>query len=100
MDFEQIQAAAEADSPYLNDRSYVRILVASLNADQRAATIRDAFQNTPDKGGWRAKVVNTGSFGLYDLEPMVVIEAPDSCCFINRSYPFTSASRKSSKPLT
>ncbi len=78
MSIERIRAAAEAAFSYLNDRSCIRILVASLSPNPRAAGLLMAFQEEIDKSGLHAKVIKTGSFGFYDLEPIVVIEVPNS----------------------
>jgi NADH-quinone oxidoreductase subunit F len=37
-----------------------------------------AFRAGIDKNGLPVKVIKTGSFGFYDIEPIVAIEAPDS----------------------
>ena len=78
MGIEQIRAAAEAELPYMNDRSWIGILVASLTTNPRAADLLKAFQEEIDKSGLQAKVIKTGSFGFYSLEPLVVILIPDS----------------------
>ncbi len=78
MNIEQIRAAAEAKSAHLSDCSCIRILVASLTADSRAAALLKAFRDAISESELDLKVIRTGSFGCYDLEPIVVIETPDS----------------------
>jgi len=77
MNIEQIRAAADEESFCLNDNSCIRIFVASSIADSSAADLLNAFQDAIHKSGLRAKVFRTGSFGFYDLEPIVVMEVPD-----------------------
>ena len=85
MGIEQIRAAAEAESSYLNDRSCIRILVASLSANPSAVGLLKAFQEQLDNAGLQAKVIKTGSFGFNDLEPIVVIKPPDSLTVLYQS---------------
>jgi len=78
MSIEKMLAAAESESSHLSDSSSVGILIASLSANPTAASLLKAFQERIDKSGLQAKVIKTGSFGFYDLEPIVIIDVPDS----------------------
>ena len=78
MKIEQIQAAAKAQLSHLNDRSTIQIYVGSSMADANAGRILSLFQNAIDQGALRARIIRTGSFGCYDLEPIVTVKFPGS----------------------
>jgi NADH-quinone oxidoreductase subunit F len=77
MNFEAICARAESECSYLNDRDYMKIYVGSSANHSTAASVVNTFQTEIDKSGIKARVITTGSFGYYDLEPIVLIEKPD-----------------------
>jgi NADH:ubiquinone oxidoreductase subunit F (NADH-binding) len=85
MDIEELRAAAEAECSYLKDSSYVRILIASPASHSGAAGLLGSFQDAVHKSGLRARVVRTGSFGCYDIEPIVMIEGSDSSTVLYHS---------------
>jgi NADH-quinone oxidoreductase subunit F len=76
MNFEKIWATAESECTYLNDRGCMKIYIASSTDNSAAAGVFNCFQAEIDKRGIKAKIIRTGSFGYYDLEPTVVVEKP------------------------
>jgi len=78
MKIEQIQAAAEAQLSCLNDPSTIKIYVGSSMGDANVGRILALFQNEIDRGNLQARIVRTGSFGCYDLEPIVTAKISDS----------------------
>jgi NADH-quinone oxidoreductase subunit F len=77
MSTEQKCITTEPQSSLLNDPSCVRIYVGSRAADSKAADSVRLFQNAIHQGNLPARVIRTGSFGCYDLEPIVRVERPD-----------------------
>jgi NADH:ubiquinone oxidoreductase subunit F (NADH-binding) len=76
MNFDQIYAKAESESNYLMNSDCIQVSV-SCRADHPAGSgIVDAFQAGIDKQGLNARVIRTGSFGYYEIEPLVLIEKP------------------------
>jgi NADH-quinone oxidoreductase subunit F len=78
MNIEHVRAAAETQSSYLSDPSCVKIYVGSAAADSNVERIAGLFQSAVDRGSLRAGIIRAGSFGLYDLEPIVAVERPGS----------------------
>jgi len=76
MNFERIWATAESECSYLNEKSCMKIYIASSTDNSTAAGVFKSFQAEIDKSGIKAKIITTGSFGYYDLEPIVVVEKP------------------------
>jgi NADH-quinone oxidoreductase subunit F len=85
MNIEQVRAAAEAKISHSRGSSCVRIFVGSSVPDSSADRIVSLFQSAIDQGNFRASIVRTGSFGCYDLEPIVRVEKPglDDILFMN-----------------
>jgi hypothetical protein len=73
MNLDQIRAAAERQSCYLNDPSHTKIRVASSVADSNADQICVLLQIAIIQFGLPAKIVRTGSFGFYDFEPLMIL---------------------------
>ncbi len=85
MKIEQIQAAAEAQLPYLSDQSTINIYVGSSMTDANAGCILSLFQNAVDQGNLQARIIRTGSFGYYDLEPIVTLKIPGSLAVLYKN---------------
>lgn len=77
MNIGQVRTKAETQSPYLTDSSCIKTYVGSLASNPGAARITTHFQNAIDQLNLEAKVIRTGSFGCFDLEPIVIIDVPD-----------------------
>jgi NADH-quinone oxidoreductase subunit F len=75
MKIEQVYAAAEAQLPYLSDLSCIKIFGSSAT-DSKTDRIFSLLQSAIDQENLRAKIVRTGSFGYFDLEPIVRVEKP------------------------
>ena len=76
MNFEQICVKAESESKYLKDKNCIKVYVGSSVESSEVPGIVDIFHADIDKQGLNARVISTGSFGYYDLEPVVLIEKP------------------------
>jgi NADH-quinone oxidoreductase subunit F len=74
MNIEHIHAAEEPQWSSLTDPSFIRIYVGSLATDSKTACIIDLLQNAINQGNLPARVIRTGSFGCYDLDPIVRVE--------------------------
>lgn len=68
------QARQENGSP--DDNNYAKIYIASLPDDRIADSARAKIREAIERAGIKALVVAAGSFGYYDLEPLMVIEKP------------------------
>jgi NADH-quinone oxidoreductase subunit F len=85
VNFTQICAAAASESGYLNDRDCLKLYIGA-SADNIAATsVFNSFQAELDKHGIKAKVIAAGSFGYYDLEPLVLVEKPGKSTILYRN---------------
>jgi NADH-quinone oxidoreductase subunit F len=77
MNLEQLYAIAESSCDYLDDRDYIKVYVGSSAGHSTAANVSNHFQEEVNKSGIKARVITTGSFGYYDLEPVVQVHKPD-----------------------
>ena len=78
MDLVQIHAKAESQSGYFKDSNCARVFIASQPDNTICHEIADAFQDRNKEKGLDVKIITTGSFGLYDIEPMVMIKKPNN----------------------
>jgi NADH-quinone oxidoreductase subunit F len=76
MNIEHIRAAAEACFSNSSDPSCIKIYVGSSADDSIADSIAGLLRSAAGRTGLNCGVVRTGSFGLYDLEPIVALEKP------------------------
>jgi NADH-quinone oxidoreductase subunit F len=76
MNIGQVRAAAETQLSYLFDPSCIRIHVGALSSNPNAIGVFRQFQRVVAQGGFQARIVRTGSFGYYGLEPIVTIIKP------------------------
>jgi NADH-quinone oxidoreductase subunit F len=76
MKFEEVYTKAESECAYLSDKSCIKIFIGSSIGHSAAADISNSFQAEIDRHHIKARVITTGSFGYYDLEPVVLIEKP------------------------
>ncbi len=74
MDLQQIHSEAEAECGYLNDIECVKIYVSSRKDNPASTGVITSLQSEVDKTGTKARIIETGSSGYYDLEPLVTIE--------------------------
>jgi NADH:ubiquinone oxidoreductase subunit F (NADH-binding) len=75
MDIDQVRTAAETRCSYLNDPSCIKIYVASSPGDPDANQFCALLQYAMGQCNLPARIVRTGSFGLYDLEPILMTDA-------------------------
>ena len=76
MNFEQVYEKAESEGNDLNDKDCTKIYIGSSTNYSIADGVFKTFQMEISKRGIKARVIATGSFGYYDLEPIVLIEKP------------------------
>lgn len=77
MNYKRIRAQAESECVYLVDRECTKIQVAALSDNGIADIFFTLLDDWAEKGREQRKIIRVGSFGYYDLEPMVVIKKPD-----------------------
>lgn len=76
MNFEQVFATAASNSSHFNDGDYTQICIGVKASDANTAAIFNSVQAETNKHGIKASVITTGSFGYYDLEPILSISKP------------------------
>lgn len=76
MNFEEIYKSAETECGYLKDNECTKIYVSSSISNVNARDVLDTFQAEAKEKDLKSVVIQTGSFGYYDLEPIVRIEKP------------------------
>ena len=76
MNFEQVLTTVESKLNFIKDKDCVKIYVASLSDTSTSEKLYKALQVEIEKNRLNAEVIMTGSFGYYDLEPVVMIEKP------------------------
>ena len=85
MDLDQIRAKAESRSGYFKDSNCVKVFVISQVGHAAGRLIADVFQDGVKEKSLDAKIITAGSFGYYDIEPIVLIEKPDNPCLLYRN---------------
>jgi NADH-quinone oxidoreductase subunit F len=76
MDLDQIRAKAESQSGYFMDSNCVKVFIISQFDNAAGRVIADVFQKSVKEKDLDAKIITAGSFGYYDIEPIVLIEKP------------------------
>jgi NADH-quinone oxidoreductase subunit F len=76
MDFEAISATARSNCLYLDGNGWTRVYVAASSENATAAAVSAQFQDWAERHEGKGKVISAGSFGYYDLDPVVVIQKP------------------------
>ncbi len=73
MNYEEIMVKAELENGSFNAGNSTRIYIGSAAGNNMTEEVFKSFQVAIDEAGLRAEICMTGSFGYYDLEPMVLI---------------------------
>jgi NADH-quinone oxidoreductase subunit F len=76
MNFDQIRAKAESESVYYKDGNCVKVFIASRPDNPEGRGIADIFQDGVKEKDLDVKIITAGSFGYYDIEPIVLIKKP------------------------
>jgi NADH:ubiquinone oxidoreductase subunit F (NADH-binding) len=76
MEFEQVYAAAESDSHQPDDSRCARVYISAFDDASAIAGIAESIQEEITRRGLDARIINAGTMGCFDLEPVVVIEKP------------------------
>jgi NADH-quinone oxidoreductase subunit F len=76
MDFESTIEKARRERPYLEDRESTRVFVAGSSESKQTSSIFKQLDRWAQESGGKGHVIRAGSFGYYDLEPIVVVEKP------------------------
>jgi NADH-quinone oxidoreductase subunit F len=74
MNFDQIRAKAESESGYLKDSDCVKVFIASQADSPAGHGTAHTFQDSVKEKDLDVKIIATGSFGYYDIEPIVLIK--------------------------
>jgi len=77
MNLEQIRTEAESECDYLNDKNCIKVYVGASADHPTYVDVFSRFQQDIDRHVIKAKVIAAGSSGLYDFEPVALIEKPD-----------------------
>ena len=85
MDLDQIREKAESQSGYFKDSNCVRVFIASQPDKTICHEIADAFQDRIKEKGLDVIIITAGSFGCYDIEPIVLIKKPDAPCILYKN---------------
>lgn len=75
MRLEEIVQEARIQYSRPDDKECVRVTVASIS-EEDVSTLVPGLRDWAEKGDGRRKIITSGSFGYYDLEPLAVIEKP------------------------
>jgi len=78
MDFDQIRVKAESESDYFKNSNCVKVFIASRADNPAGHGIADIFQDDVKEKDLDVKIITTGSFGYYDIEPIVLIKKSDN----------------------
>jgi NADH-quinone oxidoreductase subunit F len=76
MNFDQIRAKAESESFYYKDGNCVKVFIASRADNPAGGGIADIFRDVVKEKDLDVKIITAGSFGYYDIEPIVLIKKP------------------------
>ncbi len=74
MNFDQIRAKAESGSGYLKDGDYAKVFIATRTDNPAGQGIADIFQESIKERHLDVKIITAGSFGYYDIEPIILIK--------------------------
>ncbi len=77
MNFEEIVEKARSECRWATNRQCTKVYVAGASDSGAADAFTDLFENWAKRTDEKGKVIRTGSFGYYDLEPIVVTEKPE-----------------------
>jgi NADH-quinone oxidoreductase subunit F len=75
MNLEQIVQKARIQCSHLDDKECVRVTVSAIS-EEDVSTLVTGLRNWAEKSDGKVKIITSGSFGYYDLEPLVIIEKP------------------------
>ena len=76
MDFDQLYAKAKSKCEGLLKIDLIKVYVSTLSDNPAGSAVLEAFKNSLKNSGVTAAVIRAGSFGAYDMEPLVTIEVP------------------------
>ncbi|MBN1831102.1 MAG: NADH-quinone oxidoreductase subunit F [Deltaproteobacteria bacterium] len=85
MNLEQIRLRAESQSGYFKDSDCVKIFIASQVGNTAGRVIADVFRKRVKEKNLDARIITAGSFGSYDIEPIVLIEKPENPCILYKN---------------
>ena len=76
MNFQQVLAAATTNCSFFDENDCTRIYIGARAHDSNIASVVNSVQAEINKHRVKARVIKTGSFGYYDLEPILLIQKP------------------------
>ena len=76
MDFKQVFNKAANTYGDINDQGTVNIYIGASSENNALQEVFERLQTEIEKLNIKARIIATGSFGYYDLEPLVLIERP------------------------
>jgi NADH-quinone oxidoreductase subunit F len=78
MNFDQIRAKAESKCGYLKDNDCVKVFISSQADSSAGHETKNIFQDSVKEKDLDLEIISAGSFGYYDIEPIVLIKKPDN----------------------
>jgi NADH-quinone oxidoreductase subunit F len=75
MRLEEIVQKARIQCNHRDDKGCVKVTVAVTSKEDVSTLVTD-LRNWAEKSDVRGKIITSGSFGYYDLEPLAIIEKP------------------------
>jgi len=85
MNLEQIRTRAESQSGYFKDSNCVKIFITSQAGKTTGHVLADAFRKRVKEKNLDARIITAGSFGYYDIEPIVLIEKFSNPCILYKN---------------
>jgi NADH-quinone oxidoreductase subunit F len=85
MNFQQVLATSSSKCSYLNDPDCAKICIRSKAHDSNTASVLDSIESETNKHGIKASIITTGSFGYYDLEPILSINRPGQAAILYKN---------------
>jgi NADH-quinone oxidoreductase subunit F len=85
MDLDQIRTKAESQSGYFKDTNCVKTFIASQAGNTAGRVIADVFREIVKEKDLDVKIITAGSFGCYDIEPIVLIEKSSHPCILYKN---------------
>ncbi len=76
MNLEQIHASVKQECDYLDDKDCIKVRIGASADNPVHTEVVSRFQQEIDKHGIKARAIAAGSRGLYDIEPVTLIEKP------------------------
>ena len=99
MNLEQIRTKAGQECGHLNDKDCTKVRIIASADHPTLNDVISRFLQEINSSGIKAKVIPAGSGGLYDLEPLVLVEKPGKPAILYSNITLETASELSNNYL-